>query len=76
MLEEEARETEIKAIEACLPPDQVAFTMHETAKILRRSVRWARGKVADGKLKSVRIGKQRCVMRPVLIRALVEGVQE
>ena len=76
MLDEDARETEMKAIEVYLPPGQVAFTMHETAKILRRSVRWARQKTADGKLKSIRMGKLRCVMRPEIVRALTEGVEQ
>ena len=76
MFDEDARETEMKTIEAYLPPGQVAFTMHETAKILRRSVRWARQKTADGKLKSIRMGKLRCVMRPEIVRALTEGIEQ
>ena len=76
MLNEDVRENEMIAIEACLPPNQLAFTMHETAKILRRSVRWARQKTADGKLKSVRMGKLRCVLRPEIVRALTEGVEQ
>jgi hypothetical protein len=76
MLDEDARETEVKAIEAYLPPGQVAFTMHETAKILRRSVRWTRQKTADGKLKAVPMGKLKCVLRPEIVRALTEGVEQ
>ena len=41
---------EQKAVEACLG-DKVAFSVPETAKILGRSVRLARQKTADGKLR-------------------------
>ena len=38
--------------------DKVAFSLPETAKILGRSVRWARQKTASGKLKSVRSARR------------------
>ena len=66
---------EQKAVEACLG-DKVAFSLPETAKILGRSVRWARQKTADGKLRSVWVGGQRRVTRPTIVKALTEGVQE
>jgi hypothetical protein len=75
MFEENGDAAELKAVEAC-PGDKVAFSLPETAKILGRSVKWARQKTADGKLKSVWVGGQRRVTRPTLVRALTEAVQE
>jgi hypothetical protein len=75
MLDEDADATQLKAVEACLG-DKVAFSLPETAKILGRSVRWARQKTADGKLRSVWVGGQRRVTRPTIVKALMEGVQE
>jgi hypothetical protein len=75
MLGEEARENERRAIEACLG-DRIAFSLPETAKILGRSVRWARQKAAQGKLRSAMVGGQRRVSRPTIINALQDGVQE
>jgi hypothetical protein len=75
MFSEDAGETELKAIEAYLG-DKVAFSLPETAKILGRSVRWAREKTAAGKLRSVWVGGQRRVTRPAILKALTEGVQE
>ena len=72
---EKQRENERKAIEACLP-DRVAFSLPETAKILNRSVHWARQKTASGKLKSVRIGATLRVTRPVLVEALLQGIEK
>jgi hypothetical protein len=72
MLDDDA--VELKAIETCLG-DKVAFSLPETAKILGRSVRWARQKTADGKLRSVWVGGQRRVTRPTIVKALTEGVQ-
>ena len=63
-----------KGLEACLPGDQVAFSLAETAKILRRSTRWVRDWTADGSLKSVWVGGQRRVTRPTIIEALTRGV--
>jgi hypothetical protein len=74
MLDEEARATELKEIEACLG-DKVAFSLPETARIFGRSVRWARQRTADGKLKSVFVGRHRRVMRPIIVKALTEGVE-
>ncbi len=68
------RENERKALEAYLP-DKVAFSLPETAKILNRSVHWAREEAASGKLKSVRIGATVRVTRPVIVAALMEGVE-
>ena len=70
----DADENELKAIEACLP-DKVAFSVPETARILGRSVRWARQKAASVKLKSALVGGQRRVTRPTLVKALLEGVE-
>jgi hypothetical protein len=75
MFSEDAGEIELKALESYLG-DKVAFSLPETAKILGRSVRWAREKTADGKLRSVWVGGQRRVTRPAIIKALTEGVQE
>lgn len=78
MLDEDAerqRENELKALEACLPGG-VAFSLVETAKILNRSVRWTRQKTASGKLKSVFVGGTRRVIRPVIVAALLEGVEK
>jgi hypothetical protein len=72
---DESDAVEQKAVEACLG-DKVAFSLPETAKILGRSVRWARQKTADGKLRSVWVGGQRRVTRPTIVKALTEGVQE
>jgi hypothetical protein len=74
MLNDDADENELKALEACLG-DRVAFSIPETAKILRRSVRWARQKAAEGKLKSALVGGQRRITRPTIIKALTEGVE-
>jgi hypothetical protein len=74
MLNEDAGENDLKALEACLG-DRVAFSLPETAKILGRSVRWARQKAADGKLRSVWVGGQRRVTRPAILKALTEGVE-
>jgi excisionase family DNA binding protein len=70
----DADENELKAIEAALG-DKIAFSIPETAKILGRSVRWARQKAANGKLRSAMVGAQRRVTRPEVIRALTEGVE-
>ena len=67
-------EDELKALEACLG-DRVAFSLPETAKILGRSVRWARQKAADGKLKSALVGGQRRVTRPTIKFAPFHQVQ-
>jgi hypothetical protein len=75
MFDKDAENSELRAIEACLG-DKVAFSLPETAKILGRSVRWARQKTADGKLRSVWVGEQRRVTRPTLVKALTEGLQE
>jgi hypothetical protein len=76
MLNEDAeRENERKELEAYLP-DKVAFSLPETAKILNRSIHWAREKAASGKLKSVRIGATVRVTRPVIIAALMEGIEK
>ena len=74
MLNGDADENELKAIEAYLG-DKLAFSLPETAKILRRSVRWARQKAANGNLKSALVGGQRRVTRPTIIKALTEGVK-
>jgi hypothetical protein len=74
MLNEDTDENDLKALEACLG-DQIAFSLPETAKILGRSVRWARQKAAEGKLKSALVGGQRRVTRPTILKALTEGVE-
>ena len=74
MLNGDADENELKAIEAYLG-DKLAFSLPETAKILGRSVRWARQKAANGHLKSALVGGQRRVTRPTIIKALTEGVK-
>ena len=71
MLMEDATEAEkdLQALEILLG-DKIAFTVGETAKILGRSVRWVLQKTASGKLASARIGAQRRILRPTIIRAL------
>jgi hypothetical protein len=75
MFDKDTDNSELRAIEACLG-DKVAFSLPETAKILGRSVRWARQKTADGKLRSVWVGGQRRVTRPTIVKALTQGVQQ
>jgi hypothetical protein len=75
MLDQNTDNDELQAIEACLG-DKVAFSLPETAKILGRSVRWARQKAANGALRSVWIGGQKRVTRPTIVKALTEGIQE
>ena len=67
--EEKAR----KAIEACLG-DGVAFSVQKTAKILDRSPRWVREKIDEEKLQAVRIGRKISILRPEIMRILMEGV--
>jgi hypothetical protein len=70
--------SELEAIEAYLNRrfgDQFAFSIPESSEILHRSLRWTRQKVAKKKLKSVSIGGQRRILRPEIIRALMEGVE-
>jgi hypothetical protein len=74
MLNEDVDENDLKAIEAYLG-DKLAFSLPETAKILGRSVRWARQKAANGNLKSALVGGQRRVTRSTIIKALTEGVK-
>jgi hypothetical protein len=71
--DERRRANELKAIEAYLG-DRFAFSLPETAKILNRSTKWARQKANNGKLRAVWLDGQRCVIRPVIISALTEGL--
>jgi hypothetical protein len=70
---EELREKELKALEGYLG-EKLAFTLPETARVLGRSIKWVQLRVGEGKLRTVRLGRQRLVTRPVLISALTEGV--
>jgi excisionase family DNA binding protein len=73
MLDAEPGKDELAALEGYLG-DQLAFSLPEAAKMLGRSTRWIQKKANRGELRSVMIGGQRVVSRPVMISILTKGV--
>jgi hypothetical protein len=59
-------------VDAAIEPG-LAFSIVETAKILRRTPDWVRELLDSGQLRFIRLGKWRMVPRAVIIDVLTEG---
>jgi hypothetical protein len=65
-------EKERAFVDAAIKPG-LAFSLVETAQILRRNELWVRELLDSGQLRSIRLGRRRMVPRPALIDALTKG---
>ena len=65
-------EKERAFVDAAIKPG-LAFSIVETARILRRNELWVRELLDSGQLRSIRLGRRRLVPRAVIIDALTKG---
>lgn len=65
-------EKERAFVDAAIKPG-LAFSIVETAQILRRNELWVRELLDSGQLRSIRLGWRRMVPRTALIDALTKG---
>jgi hypothetical protein len=65
-------EKERAFVDAAIKPG-LAFSIVETARILRRNELWVRELLNSGELRSIRLGRRRMVPRAVLIEVLTNG---
>jgi hypothetical protein len=65
-------EKERAFVDAAIKPG-LAFSLVETAQILRRNELWVRELLDSGQLRSIRLGRRRMVPRAAIIDALTEG---
>jgi excisionase family DNA binding protein len=65
-------ERERSFVDAAIKPG-LAFSIIETAKILRRNELWVRQLLDSGELRSIRLGRRRMVPRSAIIDALTKG---
>ena len=65
-------EKERAFVDAAIKPG-LAFSIVETAQILRRNALWVRELLDSGQIRSIRLGQRRMVPRTVLIDVLTKG---
>jgi hypothetical protein len=65
-------EKERAFVDAAIKPG-LAFSLVETAQILRRNELWVRELLDSGQLRSIRLGRRRMVPRAALIDVLTRG---
>ena len=65
-------EKERAFVDAAIKPG-LAFSIVETARILRRNELWVRELLDSGQLRSIRLGRRRMVPRAALIDVLTKG---
>jgi excisionase family DNA binding protein len=65
-------EKERAFVDAAIKPG-LAFSIVETARILRRNELWVRELLNSGELRSIRLGRRRMVPRAALIEVLTKG---